>query len=872
MFGNNNNINREEYPTTKVYNLRKEGRLVEAYNLAYSLYQKDSTNDDIKKALSWTLIDLCKKYIADNNHNQIPPFFNLLSNLEFKYEDNFVETIQKQIKFLEPKINPNYSQIQTADELSKNGQEKQALDIVRTMITNNQLSELYHGTYGWIIYRYLKSVEESTTSIEIRTLLRDYMNLKNERPSMLHSMILNFALNYSKTHSDFNFYNFFVLWDPENLRNEDLKDGFKDGGKIPSLISRICREFVDSNSIADLDDIIKRIKLTLPNSFPFSFEDKNKNSEIIDLFREPYFWNLFNAHKENKFDILWRLFNKYNETYSKYGKSKWHTEILKLADRFMKENESWRFLPFFKEWNPNNFMDADWKEEKGKDGEAYKPLAIKAIKKVFEIVKNQQNRNADDLSWLIESYYKVVKIFPDDEWLIREKALLHIWQKDFDIAKSIYKKLVLELADKFYVWNEFSDCFENDNRLKIGMFSKALSLEKNEDFLGEIHLKLAKILIDNNLLENALIELDTYKKHRVEKEWKLAQDFDKLYQKVSSVRAKMTDNTELYKQYIPFAEEFAYQDIEWTEVVLVDKWKDDKGKERLTFIDGKSMEFAVGIHRFAELKKAKAGQVWNFKLQKQEIKKEVESKYRWQAKTIITEYKYLPLIAKKSENKDWAVLEDCFAVVEYINAEKNVIHAITSDNKEVFFSQNNLKLEIGHFVKAKSYTKTVKGEKRIELCGFQIIDKQEAIIKFQTNIALVDGINESKQLFHFVISSSIQGIVRYNETELRPQEGDFLRIIYTTKIDKKANKARIKVLEIQKTEEINDDLIRTISGHLKVKYKNYNYEEKPDFAFVGDYYVPKYLLEKHNITNDCQVKAKAIFAGDKWKVIEIEEL
>jgi tetratricopeptide (TPR) repeat protein len=366
------------------------------------------------------------------------------------------------------------------------------------MIENNQLSELNHETYGWIIYRYIKAEENNLTSIQVRTFLRDYMNLKNERPSMLHSMILNFALNYSKTHSDFNFYNFFVLWNPENLRSEDLQDGYKDGHNIPSLISRICRELSNSNAVADLDkDIISKISL---------------NREIVlDFFREPYFWKLFNAHKENRLNDLWQMFDKYNKTYSQYGKSKWHSEILKIAERFMKENESWQFLSLFKEWNPNNFMDADWKEEKGKDGETYKPLAIKAIKKVFDIIKNQPNKNVDDVPWLIESYEKAIKLFPDDEWLIREKALLHIWQKDFEAAKNIYRQLVLELADKFYIWQEFSECIENDNQLKIGMLSKALSLEKNEDFLGEIHLKLARVLIDENLLENALVELEMYK-------------------------------------------------------------------------------------------------------------------------------------------------------------------------------------------------------------------------------------------------------------------------------------------------------------------------------------------------------------------------
>ena len=131
----------------------------------------------------------------------------------------------------------------------------------------------------------------------------------------------------------------------------------------------------------------------------------------------------------------------------------------------------------------------------------------------------------------------------------------------------------MELSNKHYVWQEFSDCIISDNSLKIGMLSKALSLEKNEDFLGDIHLDLAKTLIDENLLENALVELETYKKHREIKGWKLSSLFDELHKKASSIKQSLKDNQELYKKYIPFAENFSYADFDWTELVLVDKWK-----------------------------------------------------------------------------------------------------------------------------------------------------------------------------------------------------------------------------------------------------------------------------------------------------------
>ncbi len=851
-----------------VFELRKEAqnlsgieklnKLNDALNISRKLYTEDNSDEWIQKAFAWVLIDLCKYYIADKNLNQAGICFKELYTIDFQgYEDDIIEN---QKNFLRPKIDVNYSEIQKAEELSKNGNNNEALAIFKNLISQNRLTELHHENYGWVIYRYIKAEESNLSSVDVRTLLRDYMNLKNERPSMLHSMILNFALNYSKTHSDFKFYNFFVLWNPDNLRYEDLQDGYKDGKSIPSLISRICREFVNSNTEINSEDFLSKINLS--------------QETVLDFFREPFFWNVFNAHKENKFSDLWNLFEQYNTNYSKHGQSKWHSEILNLAERFMKENDEWRFLNFFKNWNPENLRNDDWKETK-KDENTYKPLATKTIKKAFEVLKTQTSEH--NSSWLIQPYEKAIQLFPDDEWLLREKAVIHFKNNELESAVKIYKQLVLELSDKHYIWKEFSDCIVSDNSLKIGMLSKALSLEKNEDFLGDIHLDLAKALIEENLLENALLELEAYKKHREIKGWKLSSNFEELFQKASSVKQSLKDNRELYKKHILFAENFAYADFDWTELVLVDKWKDGKGKDRLTFTDGKTIEFVIGKNRFEVFKQSELGQIFKFKLHKQEIKKEVENTYSWMSRNIVTEYKYFPLIIEKSEKKNWTILDDTFAVVDYINKEKNIIHVITSDNKEVFFPQIKGELKIGDFITAKSYIKKVKDENRTELKDIQKIDKDSVISKYQTQITIVDGVNEQKQLFHFVLNPKLQGVIKYSETRLRPNQGDFIKLSFVTKTDKD-KKLRVKVLNIEPTEETNTNLRKDITGLLEVKYKDYNYDENiPDFAFIGDYYVPKYLLEKHNITSNCKVNARVIYGEDKmkhprWKVIGIEKL
>ena len=80
----------------------------------------------------------------------------------------------------------------------------------------------------------------------------------------------------------------------------------------------------------------------------------------------------------------------------------------------------------------------------------------------------------------------------------------------------------------------------------------------------------------------------------------------------------------------------------------------------------------------------------------------------------------------------------------------------------------------------------------------------------------------------------------------------------------------VEVLKVEATDEINSNLVKDIEGTLELKYRGRYDDGNPDFAFIGDYYVHKTILDKYNIFSDCHVKAKAIYTGDsKWKVYEI---
>ena len=88
-------------------------------------------------------------------------------------------------------------------------------------------------------------------------------------------------------------------------------------------------------------------------------------------------------------------------------------------------------------------------------------ISDKGNKKAFEVLKLKY-LNIIHLG-LFSPMKKAIQLFPDDEWLLREKALIHFKNNELESAVKIYKQLVLELANKHYVWQEFSDCIISDN-------------------------------------------------------------------------------------------------------------------------------------------------------------------------------------------------------------------------------------------------------------------------------------------------------------------------------------------------------------------------------------------------------------------------
>lgn len=857
MSAYDDNCNYVPRPTAEVYRLRKAGLKNEAYDLAKKLFKAGPDDPDNLKALAWTLIDLCKVSISEGDMETAEKDLQNLEAmpLDDGGYDEFTQSIIKQIKALRLKLSPYYNDIMRASQLSKDGSNDEAYLIMSRLYGDSHLPSAFHESYGWIIYRYLRDHIAALSSVQVRSLLRDYIRLENGRPSLLHSQILNFALNYSKHDPAFRFISFLKLWGPEYLRRSDFEDSQSpEGKKIPSLMSRIAREVI-------------RYPEKEVYEFLGTLRDAERHDRFVEMLRESCFWNIYSLIEDKRTDDAADAFDSYASTYAAYGPSEWHSNILSLAERSLKDGYSGRFFAFFRCWYPpENFMREDWYGQEGENGVKYKPLAIKALKKAKEYTESDAFDSTDSLGWLIDAYSDAIARFPDDEWLLRDKATLCIKEGNRKEAESIYRELSTVLGDKYYIWQEFSECVE-DPDIRIAMLCKALSIEKNGDFTGKLHLELAGLLADKGMYANARTEALAYKNYYESKGWKVNALADSILAK-SSRTSSDEDNASLYEAGAKTAEEYAYSGLPEIDFTLIDDWKDADGKRHQRFLDRDSNEMVLNPRHFPGLETAKPGQVWTFR-----CKKKTEAGAG-----------FLPLAVKKKDTADWSLFEWKYGHVGHVNKEKKAYHIFDEDSNPIFAHYGRQEFTEGDFVRFREYSKKISDRIRFFAVEISKCTEDEAIPHFRCRLAGVDDVNEKKRLFHFVLGpGKISGILHYDRTDLRPAVGDFLYIHYYVRQKKETSSGAVKkVIEVLKAEpsfETDPEIVRTISGDLCLKYRGetdwfaYNGNEYPssaDFAFIGDYYVHKSILSKYRITSDCHVTAQAIYTGDgKWKVFKI---
>ena len=249
----------DECLSKEVFAKRKSGQLDEAYNMALELIDKDPNNIWNHKAHVWCLIDLIKREIENKNINQFNKFISELKSIKIDEND---EILTKNVNYVLSLNDPQIKLINQAKTLSKQGRHLEALNIYRSELHNFPDDQQIHNSLGWELYKNSKPLfeQEKINVLEAKKILNEYLKLKNERPSLLHSLFLRYA-DKLIGNENFNLVAFLKYWDLNNLTQEDYKPYKADNGKIyqsiaEKVIQHAAKDSLNKNIALDIEYIL----------------------------------------------------------------------------------------------------------------------------------------------------------------------------------------------------------------------------------------------------------------------------------------------------------------------------------------------------------------------------------------------------------------------------------------------------------------------------------------------------------------------------------------------------------------------------------------------------------------------------------------
>lgn len=224
-----------------VFAKRREGLMDEAYQMALQRMGAPDKDEWDDRALGWCLIDLIKRDVKKSRHDNLDHYRQQLEAIEVPPSD---DVLTKQRLFAISLCSPKGQLANKAKQLSKLGRHEEAVNIYRELYIKAPADQDICTSLGWELYKICKASLDSgsETILAIKRNLNEYLKLNVEKPSLLHSCILQVASKISGTGS-FSMLAFSRLWKLEFLQLDDWKRFVtEDHKEFPSLAERVIHQ------------------------------------------------------------------------------------------------------------------------------------------------------------------------------------------------------------------------------------------------------------------------------------------------------------------------------------------------------------------------------------------------------------------------------------------------------------------------------------------------------------------------------------------------------------------------------------------------------------------------------------------------------
>ena len=345
--------------------------------------------------------------------------------------------------------------------------------------------------------------------------------------------------------------------------------------------------------------------------------------EIPSYFEEPCGWTIYRYLKRNEDKLSSRDIRKALAFYLTFASCKPSTlhscMMIQAANLEKKYENDFRFIEFCLMWNLENFRVEDFLSEKGttENGKSieFQSLAEKVATRLYKELKSRHTE--EFVNELFPFFLTIKEKCPNNRFIRLYIAQLYYWQGNTERAIAEYKQ-ILRIAPEWFIWKHLGDICE-DKEVRISLYCKAMTMMGKEEYIGELRLGLANLLLDANK-EQAAYEVEQYMKTYKANGWKIAGDVYLLQNKLQGIPPS-AQAKQFYRNNIEKAEAFVYSDIPVEVLTFSGIVKNHAGKERANLIN-KRKKIYVRTPLTSLLRKASVGDVFLVRVyesQKQKI-------------------------------------------------------------------------------------------------------------------------------------------------------------------------------------------------------------------------------------------------------------
>lgn len=333
--------------------------------------------------------------------------------------------------------------------------------------------------------------------------------------------------------------------------------------------------------------------------------------EIPSYFEEPCGWTIYRYIKKNEDKLSSRDIRKALAFYFAFASCKpsiLHSCIMMQAANLEKKHENdFRFIEFCQMWKLDSLREEDFVPGKGtaENGKSieFQSLAENVATRLYKELKTRHTE--EFVNNLFPFFLAIKEKCPSNRYLGMYIAQLYYWQGNTDKAIEEYKS-ILRTAPEWFIWKHLGDICE-DKDVRISLYCKAMTMMGKEEYIGELRLGLANLLLDTNK-EQAAYEVEQYMRTYKGKGWNIVGDAYLLQNKLLGITPS-DQAKQFYRNNVKKAEEYVYSDIPVVELTYSGVVTNKAGKERANLVNITKKIF-VRMPLMPLLKKASIGDIF----------------------------------------------------------------------------------------------------------------------------------------------------------------------------------------------------------------------------------------------------------------------